>query len=133
MRLLLRKIVVFLVAAGLILGGATSHAAMSSMMQDASVQETDQIQHYVDLVIEPADSDCAQAIAGAPPSPAPHTSHDDGLCKTCCTACMAANLVPLAPVPAQVLTESRGAFPIMRTALVAHPVSTDPGIPKALT
>lgn len=130
MRLFLRKIAVFLVAAGLILGGATSHAAMASMTQDASLHEIHQIQHYADLAID-AD-DCAHATADTPPSPAPHTSHDDGLCKTCCTACMAADVAPLPPIPAQVLTESQEAFPVMRTALVAHPVSTDPGIPKVL-
>jgi hypothetical protein len=42
------------------------------------------------------------------------------------------SLIPNAPFPILVMSQKRETYAITRFALVAHAVSTDPGIPKSL-
>ena len=131
MRLLFRKIAILVIASGLALSGATSHAnaKMSSAGTDtASLHELHHVQHYADLAIEPGEPDCSHATANTPMQ----HSHYDGLCKKCCAACTSASLIPDAPLPMLMRTHKRESYTVTRTALVAHTVPTDPGIPKSL-
>ncbi|MEP7031036.1 MAG: hypothetical protein ABI830_08905, partial [Pseudolabrys sp.] len=63
----LRKIAVLLIAAGLVLSGATSHAnaAKSAAGDDTAMHKSHQIQNYADLVIEPGEPDCPHLAADA--------------------------------------------------------------------
>jgi hypothetical protein len=131
MRRLLCKIAILVISAGLALNGAASHshAMMSSAgAGTASLHEDHAVEHYADLIIEAGGDDCPQAAAD---SPTQH-SHDDGLCKQCCVTCVSASLIPNTPFPILLLSETRATFPMDRSALVAHPVPTDPAIPKTL-
>jgi hypothetical protein len=131
MRRLLRKIAIFVIAAGVASSGATPHsqATISSAGADAAaLHETHSVQRYADLAIEAGDDD---SLPAAVHSPTRH-SHDDGLCKQCCSACVSASLVPDAPFPILILSETRGTYSTTLGALVAHSVPTDPGIPKPL-
>jgi hypothetical protein len=130
MQLFLRKIAVFLIAAGLTFSGATSHAhaAISSAAEDASLHEVHQIQHYADLATDADDADCAHATTD---SPVPH-SHDGGLCTKCCAACTSVSLIPNALLPILLLALKHEPYAVVRTALVAHTVPTAPGVPKPL-
>jgi hypothetical protein len=131
MRLFLHKIAVLVVAAGLALSGATSHshAGMTSSSEDtSSLHEMHQIQHYADLAIDASEDVCLH-MAGDAPS---QHQHDDGLCKKCCAACTTASLIPDAPFPVLVLSQTRETYAMTRIALVAHAVPTDPGIPKSV-
>jgi hypothetical protein len=134
MRLLLRKIFIFVIAVGLGLSGAASHAnaKMSSTGTDkVSLHESQDVQRYADLAIEPGEQDCAHATADTPTQ----HSHDDGLCKKCCAACTStsASLIPSAPFPVLALSEARTTFSVNRNTLVAYTVPTDPGIPRPLS
>ena len=130
MQLLFRKLIIFVIAAGLVLSGATSHAG-ATMLAGAgktAPHEASPIQHYADLAIEPGDPDCPQMTAD---SPVQH-SHDNGLCKKCCAACMSVSLIPNAPFPMLMFSETRETFSFYRSALVAYTAPIDPGIPKPL-
>jgi hypothetical protein len=106
-----------------------SQAKISLAEADAAaLHENHSVQHYADLAIEAGDDD---GLPAAVHSPNQH-SHDDGLCKQCCAACVSASLVPDAPFPVLILSEKRETYSMTLGALVAHPVPTDPGIPKPL-
>lgn len=131
MRLLLRKIVVLVIAAGLVSASATSPSHAISMAAEAgtdSAHEAPSVPHYADLAIEPDDQNCPQTAAE---SPIEH-SHDDGLCKKSCAACVMASLMPSAPISIRPLTEARETLSMYRSALVAHAAPIDPAIPKLL-
>jgi hypothetical protein len=129
MRLMLRKIAVFLIATGLMFSGATSHG-YGATDGAAAMHESHQIQNYADLAIEPGESDCPHLVASATDNvPA---SQNDGLCKRCCAACMSVSLMPDAPAPLSVMSLPFSVYAAAHTTLVAHNVPTDPGIPKSL-
>ena len=131
MRRLLRKIAILVIAAALALSGAPSHshAKMSSAGAGTiSLHEVQDVPHYAALAIEAGEDDGSQTAADSPPQ----HSHDDGLCKNCCAACTSASLMPNAPIPLLILSDTGEIFAMHRSVLVAHPVPTDPGIPKAL-
>ena len=131
MRLLFRKLTIFVVAAGLALSGATSHAGATMMLDGAgtpSMHEMHQVQHYADLAIEPGEQDCPHMAADIPMK---HQT-DDGLCKKCCAACTSVSLIPTSPFPILILSEKRETYSVSFTTLVAHRVPTDTGIPKPL-
>ena len=130
MRLLLRKLSIFIIAAGLALSGVTTHAGAAMMFKDgaASLHEVHQVQNYADLAIEPGEQDCPHMAADTPMK---HQT-DDGLCKKCCAAYTSASLIPTSPFPILILSEKRETYSMSFSTLVAHRVPTDPGIPKPL-
>ena len=129
MRMLLRKIMILAVAAGLALSGATPLAqAKIATVGTVSLHETHRVMHYADLAIEAEESECAHATNDSSIQP----SHHDGPCANCCAACIAAGLVPDAPLPVLMTSQKRAPYAVIRAALVAHTVPTDPGIPKSL-
>ena len=131
MRLFLRKIAILIIAAALASSGAASHANVKMSSAGAvtvSLHESHDVQHYASLAIEPGEQDCVHATADT----RTQHSHDDGLCKKCCAACVSASLIPNTPFPILQLSESRETFSMYRGALVAHQVAIDPGIPKPL-
>ncbi len=131
MRLLLRKIAVLLIAAGLVLGGATSHALAGMSDAATAMHESHQIQNYADLAIEPGEHDCAQMTADAL-GDAPSPPQNDGPCKKCCAACMSVSLLPEMPAPVTFVSQFREIYASPLVTLVAFDIPTDPGIPKPL-
>jgi hypothetical protein len=102
---------------------------MSSTGPDnISLHESHTVERYADLAIEPSQQDCAHTTSD---TPSQH-SHDDGLCKKCCASGMSLSLMPDPPLPVLMRTHKRESYAIARTALVAHTVPTDSGIPKSL-
>lgn len=134
MRLLLRKIAVLLIATGLVLSGATSHAlaGMSAATDSAAaMHESHQIQNYADLAIEPGTHDCAQITVDAS-GDAPSPPQNDGPCKKCCAACMSVSLLPETPAPMTFVSHLWETYAFTLATLVAFDSPTDPGVPKPL-
>jgi hypothetical protein len=127
MRNALNKFLVFVLSVGLTVGSPVlSHAGMAATADVAVSHEHNVVQHYADLVIDPANADCPHA--------APQGTHhqDDGLCKKCCSACLGASLIPTTPVAIVILSGPRDALFTPDDSLVACAVPTEPGIPKPL-
>jgi hypothetical protein len=131
MRLFLRKIAVLIVAAGLILSGATSHAHATMAAGStgaAAAHQAHQVENYADLAIEPGDEDCLRA-SGDTSTPQPQ---NDSPCMKCCAACTSVSLMAIEATPVLILSHVREIYPATRAALVAETVATEPGIPKPL-
>jgi hypothetical protein len=129
MRLVLRKIAVLLIAAGLVLSGVASHAHASMPAMDAGTavaHESHQVDTYANLAIEAGEQDCLHASGDAP------QPQNDSSCNKCCAACMSVSLMAIEASPAMILSQARATYAITRAALVAQTVATDPGIPKSL-
>lgn len=134
MQLLLRKVAVLLIAAGLVLSGATSHAGMimPTAGDDAAAAHTlHQVEKYADLAIEPGDADCTHVSdrSGGTPVQQPQ---DNGLCKKCCAACAAVSLMPEGAAPVFPISHEHDTYRLLRRVLVAQTIPIDPGIPKTL-
>jgi hypothetical protein len=126
MRRALHKILTFVLATGLAVGGPIcSHAQMGTSAA-ATLHETHAVPHYADLSIDPEEDGCSHASSGT------SHSHDDGLCKKCCAACVGASLVPTAPIALTKLSASCELMLTLDDNLVARAVPTEPGIPKPL-
>ena len=127
MRGVLNKLLTFVLAAGLIVAGpACPHAQMDPCGSAAS-HETNAVQHYADLNVDPADETSSDETTSA----AAH-HHDDDLCKKCCSACVGASLMPAAPLAVVTLTASQQVAQVLSVSLAARSVPTEPGIPKSL-
>jgi hypothetical protein len=121
------KLLVFVLAAGLIVAGhACSHAQMGPCGSAAS-HEANAVQNYADLNVDPGD----EASSNETTSPVAH-HHDDDLCKKCCAACVGASLVPAAPLAVVTLAASQQLAQVLSDSLAARSVPTEPGIPKGL-
>ena len=122
-----RKLLAFVLAIGLIVAGpACSHAQMDPCGSTAS-HETQAVQHYADLNIDPDDG-----VSSEQTMPVAADHHQDGLCKKCCATCGSSSLLPAAPVAIVLLTASQQMAQAPFIGLAAYLVPIDPGIPKAL-
>ena len=122
MRRVLQKMLVFLIAVGLIVSGPISSHARTDKSANAMAHEVQAVQHYADLAIDPGEDECSHAASDA--------THDGGLCNKCCAACVGVSLIPTVPVVVWGLSVMRDSFLVGHDILVARPVPTEPGIPK---
>jgi hypothetical protein len=127
MRGVLDKLLVCVLAAGLIVAGPGCSRAHMDPCGSAASHEANAVQHYADLNVEPGDEASSDEI-----TPAAAHHHDDDLCKKCCAACVGASLVPAAPLAVVTLTASQPMAQVLSDSLAARSVPTDPGIPKSL-
>ena len=126
MRGVLQKLLVFVLAMGLIVAGPACPHAQVAPCGSAASHEANAVQHYADLNVDPADEASSNEIA-----PAAH-HHNDDLCKKCCSACVGASLLPAAPLAVATHTASQQMAQLLSASLAARSVPTEPGIPKSL-
>src|SRR6185437_14165568 len=119
-----KKMTVFLLAVGLIAGGATFSHARSDASAGAPAHEMHAVMHYADLAIDPAHDECLH------PAPGTTHSHDNSLCDKCCAACLGASLLPAAPVIVCGQSLARDTLSMQQDILIARPIFTEPDIPK---
>src|SRR5216683_530481 len=123
MRRTLKKIAACLIAVGLTVSGPISSHARISAPDHATAHEDASVQHYGDLAIEPGEDDCPHAVPGS-------LGHDDGPCNKCCAACGGVSLTPTLLTTVWEASFARNIFLMRHATLVAHPVPTEPDIPK---
>jgi len=121
-----QKLLVFVLAMGLIVAGPACPHAQVDPCGSAASHEANAVQHYADLNVDPADEASSNEIA-----PAAH-HHNDDLCKKCCSACVGASLLPAAPLAVATHTASQQMAQLLSASLAARSVPTEPGIPKSL-
>ena len=123
---LFRLLGVLLIGLGLLLNGVTSHsyAAMSAASGHAA-HNPSHVEKYADLAIDAEDCPHAAAhdTANSPAKDAP--------CKSCCSACMTATLLPPPFILLGGQMVTRHTFTQRHVTLVANVVPTDPDIPKS--
>lgn len=126
MRGVLQKLLVFVLAMGLIIAGPACPHAQVDPCGSAASHEASAVQHYADLNVDPADEASSNEI-----TPAAH-HHNDDLCKKCCSACVGASLLPVVPLAVTTSPASQQIAQGLSASLAARSVPTEPGIPKSL-
>jgi hypothetical protein len=126
MRQALRKILVFALSVGLTASAPAFSHAQPGHSRVAASHESHGVQHYADLAIEPGDDGCPHDASG------PAHQQDEGICKKCCAACLAASLIPTIPLAVRALSVARDTLLTRHDVLIARPVPTEPGIPKPI-
>jgi hypothetical protein len=126
MRQALRRILVFVLAAGLAASAPALSHAQSGHSGAAASHENYGVQHYADLAIEPGDDGCPHDASG------PAHDQNNELCKKCCVTCLGASLIPIAPVAVPLSSDPGRLVARFDHKLVARDIPTEPEIPKPL-